>query len=411
MQIPTTAPAPVVAPEATAAAPTPGGEAAAGFSSVLATVKRGDTLIGMVRSQFRSHGLSVSDGQAWRLAHRVAADNRIANANRIDPGLQLDMSAVQQTTAARLAARASLMASVMPPTASPASPAPAATPVPGGDGTPSASATAAAAAAPSPVGPHPVLEKTMQLAVERGQLRSDQLGAVRERIFSMAAHYGFEPDDFARLTIMESGGMNPLASNGRCHGIIQFCDGPARGAAAVGHAANPRAILKLDLLQQLDLVDKYFEHTGLDRVGPKVSLDDLYLTVLSPAARSEARRDAPLPIAGPQAAYLHVGHNTRAPITRNSIVAGLHQFSNQLLGLGNQSLPVAKATPTPNTAAQALAPLAAAAPGASTHGALTTQRLASVGARLYTQFDIGADEQLVGTEPRLVPVAARRPLR
>jgi hypothetical protein len=417
MQIPITAPTPAVAgPAAAPSVPaqsvqTPGGEAVSGFSSVLATVKRGDTLIGMVRSQFRSQGLSVSDGQAWRLAHQVAADNRIANANRIEPGQQLDMSAVQQTTSARLAARASLMATVAPSTAN-ASAAPT-----GSDGSPAASAvTATSPVAASPRGPHPILEKTMQRAVERGQLRSDQVGAVRERIFSMAAHYGFEPDDFARLTIMESGGMNPLASNGRCHGIIQFCDGPARGAAAVGYAANPRAILKLDLLQQLDLVDKYFEHTGLDRVGPKVSLDDLYLTVLSPAARGESRRDAPLPIPGPQAAYLHVGQNTRAPITRNSIVAGLHQFSNQLLGLSSQAVPVAQA-PVPQAPVaqpppiQAPASAAPTAPSASAITPGTSQRLAVVGQRLYTQFDIAADEQLVGADARLIPAVARRPLR
>ena len=418
MQIPITAPA-VAAPAAASSAPTPGGEAATGFSSVLATVKRGDTLIGMVRSQFKSQGLSVSDGQAWRLAQQVAADSRIGNANRIEPGQQLDMSAVQQTASARLAARASLMASVMPPAqnaantvsgaASTAVSSAASAPA-GSEGSPAASSVVA----PTPGmfaagGPHPILEKTMQRAVERGQLRGDQVGAVRERIFSMAAHYGFEPDDFARLTIMESGGMNPLASNGRCHGIIQFCDGPARGAAAVGYAANPRAILKLDLLQQLDLVDKYFEHTGLDRVGPKVSLDDLYLTVLSPAARSESRRNAALPIPGPQAAYLHVGQNTRAPITRNSIVAGLHQFTNQLLGMGDPQQPLAQAPdlkPPPLQATPAAASGAAIPAGAGTPN--TSQRIAVVGQRLYTQFDISADEQLVGAQARVIPTAARR---
>jgi hypothetical protein len=57
----------------------------------------------------------------------------------------------------------------------------------------------------------------------------------------------------------------------------------------------------------------------------------LYLTVLTPAARQETRPDAPLPIAGPQARYLHVGQDTRGPITRNSILAGLHNLTNALL--------------------------------------------------------------------------------
>jgi hypothetical protein len=38
-----------------------------------------------------------------------------------------------------------------------------------------------------------------------------------------------------------------------------------------------------------------------------------------------------LPIAGPQARYLHVDQNTQAPITRNSILAGLHTLTQALL--------------------------------------------------------------------------------
>ena len=130
---------------------------------------------------------------------------------------------------------------------------------------------------------------------------------------------------------MESDGMNPKATNNRCHGIIQFCDGPDRGAASAGFGSNPKAILGHSVLEQLDMVSKYFDETGLRSGGP-TSLDDLYLTVLTPAARQEKRPDAPLPIAGPQARALHVGGDTQAPITRNSILAGLHSLTHQLLG-------------------------------------------------------------------------------
>jgi hypothetical protein len=78
-------------------------------------------------------------------------------------------------------------------------------------------------------------------------------------------------------------------------------------------------------------VDRYFSQAGLRVKGPPIGLDDLYLTVLTPAARQETRPDAPLPIAGPQARYLHVGQDTRAPITRNSILAGLHTLTNAIL--------------------------------------------------------------------------------
>ena len=79
------------------------------------------------------------------------------------------------------------------------------------------------------------------------------------------------------------------------------------------------------------MVDKYFEDTGLKNFGP-VGLDDLYLTVLTPAARNETRPNVALNIPGQQAAYLHVNRDTRAPITRNSILAGLHQNANERLG-------------------------------------------------------------------------------
>jgi len=149
----------------------------------------------------------------------------------------------------------------------------------------------------------------------------------------LADRYRFSPDDFARLTLMESGGMNPQASNGHCHGIIQFCDGPARGAASVGYKNNPRDILGLSLLKQLDLVDRYFSQAGLgqNNEAAKISLDELYLTVLTPAARSEKRRHVALDIAGPQASYLHVDRDRQKPITRESITQGLYAYTNTLL--------------------------------------------------------------------------------
>jgi len=153
---------------------------------------------------------------------------------------------------------------------------------------------------------------------------------VKTRIAALSQKYNFLPDDFARLTLMESDGMNPQASNGSCHGIIQFCDGDDRGAASVGFARDPRAILGLSTVAQLDLVDKYFSDVGVGKNG-RERLDDLYLSVLTPNARSEVRRHVPLNIPGQQAAYLHVGKDTSRPITRQSIWAGLYQNANDRL--------------------------------------------------------------------------------
>lgn len=296
------------------------------------TVKRGDTLIGIVKTQARAQGQAVSDNQAFRQAMAVARQNGIANPDRILPGQRIELAgspaAATSNAAAAVAALANAaLANVttahgplalrtvnslaaLPPAATP--------PV-----LPAARGMNVAAA-------FPVLDKTLDRAVERAYLKPAERPAVEQRILGMAQRYGFSPDDFARLALMESG-MNPQASNGSCHGIIQFCDGPQRGAAAVGYGQNPQAILGMGLLQQLDLVDRYFEHVGLQNFGPKVGLDDLYLTVLSPAARNERRRDVPLNIGGPQASVLHVDQNTRGPITRNSIIQGLNDVANGLL--------------------------------------------------------------------------------
>ena len=125
--------------------------------------------------------------------------------------------------------------------------------------------------------------------------------------------------------------MNPQASNARCHGIIQFCDGPDRGAAEVGFGKAPKSILGLSVYQQLHLVDTYFDKVGLKKEGP-VPLDELYLAVLQPAARGEKRPEEPLGIPGKQAKYLYEGRDPQGPITRASISQGLMQNASDRLG-------------------------------------------------------------------------------
>jgi len=54
--------------------------------------------------------------------------------------------------------------------------------------------------------------------------------------------------------------------------------------------------------------------------------------VLNPASRAEAQSNAPLNIGGQQARALHVGSDTAAPITRQSIRQGLLQNATARLG-------------------------------------------------------------------------------
>ena len=328
-----------------------------GTSAQTRTVASGDTLSGIVQEQAAAMGLRVDAAQAYRLAQQLARVNRIDNPDRIFVGQQLDMRAlsqqIAQSGAAEPAAAADAGATIRPRYMAPpaaaqslaAPPAraqpvqsqqaavavapPAATPrfarvainqalAPNGKPMPVAANPSAAATA------HPVLQKTLDRAVAKGFIPAQERAAVYDKILGLAREHNFVPDDFARMTLMESDGMNPRASNDRCHGIIQFCDGPARGAATAGYAKNPKAILNLSVYAQLDLVDKYFDEVGLKNKGP-AGLEDLYLSVLNPASRAQSSATTPLNIPGVQARDLHVGGDTDNPITRQSIRFGLLQ--------------------------------------------------------------------------------------
>jgi len=177
---------------------------------------------------------------------------------------------------------------------------------------------------------HPVLKQTLDRAVAKGFIPGHEKKAVHDKILQLSVKHKFDPDDFARLSLMESDGLNPKATNERCHGISQFCDGPARGAATVGFANQPKAILGLSVYQQLNLVDTYFQEAGVSK-QPHNSLDNLYLAVLQPTARQEKRADAPLNILGPQAKVLHEGNDNTQAITRQSIFEGLVKNARQKL--------------------------------------------------------------------------------
>ena len=313
-------------------------------------VRDGDTLNGIIKREMQAAGRPVSDNEATRLAQDVARANGISNPDRIFPGQRLNLSALSANGA------------VMTAAGSPAS----------GQTALSLNTTAHPKAvsimrqsAANASAHHVVLQKTLDRAVAKGFIPAEERQQVYDKILTMSRTYQFAPDDFARLTLMESDGMNPKATNNRCHGIIQFCDGPDRGAASAGFGSNPKAILGHSVLEQLDMVSKYFDETGLRSGGP-TSLDDLYLTVLTPSARREKAPDANLNIAGSQAPHLYVNRDKSAPITRNSIMQGLYQNALERLGRHApasvaatvaQNSPAAVNLPTPSNAvsrAQAL---------------------------------------------------------
>ena len=283
-------------------------------------VQAGQTLSGIVRDQMAARGVNISSSEALRLSQTVAQANKMPNANLIHPGQRINLESLNLTLAQSQLANRSVAASA------------ANTNTNINRQTTVNSTTQLQLLSRVDQGGNPVLEKTLNRAVDKGFIPAQDKQAVMNKIIQLSQQHRFAPDDFARLSLMESDGLNPKANNGRCFGIIQFCDGPDRGAASVGFASNPKAILGRSALDQLDMVGKYFEDTGLKSYGP-VGLDDLYLTVLTPAARNETRPNVALNIPGPQAAFLHVNRDTRAPITRNSILAGLHQNANERLGV------------------------------------------------------------------------------
>jgi len=301
----------------------PGGNSTSilGPQTASVSVQSGDTLSGIVRQFMAASGKNIGQTESMRLAQDVARSNNLANANLIYPGQRINLAALQQ---ALNGPSVDMQAGLPPPKL--ANPGPSSL----------APTAQVQLEARGNVSANPVLEKTLDRAVSKGFIPAHEKQAVMDKILQMSKEHKFKPDDFARLTLMESDGMNPRSTNNRCHGIIQFCDGPDRGAASAGFGQNPRAILGHSVLQQLDMVGKYFDDTGLKNFGP-AGLDDLYLTVLTPAARNETRPDANLNIAGPQAPYLHVNRDTKAPITRASILQGLHQNANDRLGLKTEN--------------------------------------------------------------------------
>ncbi len=310
-------------------------------------IQAGDTLTGIVKEQALLQGVKLSASEEFRWAQNLAADSGIQNPNAIFPGQKIQLQNMLNQWQAGQTQPQNL-----------AQTSPKGSPAINQDKIETVTVTANRSVPALPKGnyinavAHPVLSQTLDRAVSRGFIPKVEKQDVYNKVLQVANKHNFSPDDFARLTLMESDGMNPQATNTRCHGIIQFCDGPARGAAEVGFGQSPKSILGLSVYQQLHLVDTYFDKVGLKKEGA-VPLDELYLAVLQPAARGEKRPEEPLGIPGKQAKYLYEGRDPQGPMTRTSITQGLMQNAADRLGFKNfrthtNSVPVSS---TVNTSA------------------------------------------------------------
>ena len=285
-------------------------------------IQQGDTLSAIAHRRLQELGLPSTGADVNRAVGQIAAANAISNPDRIFAGDRIDLSVLESRTQVRPGEWPSKLVSAA--VARPAAVGAAQTHV---AARPAAVRPVAAAVGQSVF---PQLQKTLDRAVERGYVEPHDRQAVQDRIVDLSRKFKFSPDDFATVALMESDGLNPRATNGRCHGILQFCEGPGRGAASVGMEGRAAEIQRQPVLAQLDLVERYFDDNRLGEKGP-VSLVDLYLTVLTPAARAEQRPHAALEIAGRQAKALYVSGDRSQPITRQSILSGLISHAQQRL--------------------------------------------------------------------------------
>ena len=282
------------------------------------SVKAGDTLTSIARQWIKKNGGDATEPAIARVIQTISKASGISNPDVIRIGQVLVM------TKPAISARTT---ELRPP-------------APSADSAQPRDAKAATAV-------NAVMEKMLSRAVTLQYVDASQKDAVRQKLLDIAQNYGVQPDDLARIMLMESDGMNPKATNGSCHGVIQFCEGENRGAAAVGYGKNPKAILGLGVLDQLDLVRRYFDETGLKNLSP-ASLDDLYLTVLKPAARVQRDPNANLEIPGAQALALYPGNDRSQPITRTSLLAGLHRTAQAKLASLKDSVISLRSAPSTN---------------------------------------------------------------
>ena len=361
------------------------------------SIKPGDTLTGIVREQAQISGVKLTPSEEFRWTQALANDNGIQNANAIFPGQKIQLQNMLSQWQAGQTQPQGLAQNSTSASASASASASNTKTAKANEAIPTIVVTAARPTnslhKPNYINAvaHPVLSKTLDRAVARGFIPKVEQQDVYNKVLQVANKHKFSPDDFARLTLMESDGMNPQATNTRCHGIIQFCDGPARGAAEVGFGNSPKSILGLSVYQQLHLVDTYFDRVGLKKEG-SVPLDELYLAVLQPAARSEKRPEEPLGIPGKQAKYLYEGRDPQAPMTRVSITQGLLQNAADRLSL--KSLKPSQPMGLQSSAATGLSGTVASDPvSVAINNALnpTSESHANSAARIRLQVQKAAD--------------------
>ncbi|MFY8055215.1 MAG: hypothetical protein ACOVNN_07570, partial [Limnohabitans sp.] len=158
-------------------------------------VRAGQTLSGIVREQMAQRGVNVSNGEALRLAQMVAQSNKMPNANLIHPGQSLNLDSLNLSLQQGLAVKNATQVAIAQNNANFNGPLPNAS---------INSATQIQLLNKGDRSNNPVLEKTLDRAIEKGFMPASDKQAVMNKIIQLSIQHRFAPDDFARLTLMES---------------------------------------------------------------------------------------------------------------------------------------------------------------------------------------------------------------
>ena len=175
-------------------------------------IQSGDTLTGIVKEQAQRQGVKLSPSEEYRWAQTLAADSGIQNPNAIFPGQKIQLQNMLnqwQSGQTQTQNQASNLSK----------PAIQGNPAKGSDKLETVTITAGRTTQTFPKGnyinavAHPVLSQTLDRAVTRGFIPKVEKQDVYNKVLQVANKHKFSPDDFARLTLMESDGMNPQATN------------------------------------------------------------------------------------------------------------------------------------------------------------------------------------------------------
>lgn len=120
------------------------------------------------------------------------------------------------------------------------------------------------------------------------QIETSKRAAFQAKIMDCSAFLRISPEWLITIIHLESA-FNPRAQNGSCVGLLQFCT-----ATQQELGVTRSQIISMDIIAQMDLVQKYFK-SRINQFGQPKTFVDMYLMVLYPNAANKYEFTEPLP--------------------------------------------------------------------------------------------------------------------